>query len=69
MVFSDKCPQQCILELTRVYGDQTMRKTAIYKWHRRFREGQKDTKDDRRPGRPCEITAAKCEKVSKLIEY
>lgn len=44
---------QEIAEMLRVvYGDNAMKKTAIFKWIKRFKEGREDATDDARIGRP-----------------
>jgi len=41
-----------MLMLVKVYEDNTMNKTAIYKWVKRFFEGRKSVTDEQRSGRP-----------------
>ena len=36
--------------LRDVYGDSSMSRTKVFKWHKRFVEGKED---DPKPGRPC----------------
>jgi transposase len=38
--------------LTQVYGDNAMKKTAVYKWVTRFSEGRANVTDNERSGRP-----------------
>lgn len=38
--------------LVKVYGINSPKKSAVYKWIQRFREGRDDLEDDPRPGRP-----------------
>jgi len=38
--------------LVQVYGDNAMKKTADYKWVRRFSEGRESVTDEERSGRP-----------------
>jgi transposase len=38
--------------LVQVYGDNTMKKTAVYKWMTRFSEGRESATDEERRGRP-----------------
>jgi transposase len=38
--------------LVQVYGDNAMKKTAVYKWVMRFSEGRESVTDDERSGRP-----------------
>jgi len=36
----------------QVYGDNAMKKTAVYKWVKRFSEGRESATDEERSGRP-----------------
>jgi len=38
--------------LVQVYGDSAMKKTAVYKWVKRFFEGRESVTDEERSGRP-----------------
>ena len=38
--------------LEEVYGDDTMSKTRLFEWHRRFKEGREGVEDDHRSGKP-----------------
>jgi len=38
--------------LVQVYGDNAMKKTAIYKWVKHFSEGRESVTDEERSGRP-----------------
>ncbi|XP_066945211.1 protein GVQW3-like [Macrobrachium rosenbergii] len=38
--------------LHTAYGDVAMKRTACFKWHERFKDGQQSIEDDERPGRP-----------------
>ncbi|XP_015435171.1 PREDICTED: putative uncharacterized protein FLJ37770 [Dufourea novaeangliae] len=38
--------------LRAVYGSNALKKTALFKWIKRFSEGCEDCTDDARPGRP-----------------
>ena len=35
-----------------VYGDDTMSRTCLLEWRRRFKEGREEVEDDHRNGRP-----------------
>lgn len=37
--------------LRNIYGDSTMKKSAVYEWYGRFRSGQQETTDNARSGR------------------
>jgi len=36
----------------KVYGDSAIKKTAVYKWVKRFSEGRESVTDEERSGRP-----------------
>ena len=38
--------------LKQVYGDNAISQTHVFEWHKRFREGHKEMRDDSRSGRP-----------------
>ena len=38
--------------LKTAFGDAALAKTAVYEWHKRFKEGRESVKDDERAGRP-----------------
>ena len=38
--------------LQEVYGDDTMSRTRLFEWHRRFKEGREQMEDDHTSGRP-----------------
>jgi len=41
-----------MLMLVQVYGDNSMKKTAVYKWVTCFSEGRESVTDEERSGRP-----------------
>jgi len=41
-----------MLMLVQVYGDNAMKKRAVYKWVKRFSEGRESVTDEERTGRP-----------------
>jgi hypothetical protein len=38
--------------LTEAYGADAMKKSSVFEWHKRFKEGREDVKDDERTARP-----------------
>jgi len=38
--------------LTEAYGDTTLSRTMIFKWHKAFKKGRENVEDDTRSGRP-----------------
>ena len=47
-----KTPTEDLKLLQEVYGDETMSRTCLFEWHRRFKEGREEVDDDHRSGRP-----------------
>lgn len=51
--------------LQKVYKDDAPKKTTVYEWVKRFKEGREDLKDDDRSGRPS--TSITDEKVAAVL--
>jgi len=53
-----------MLMLVQVYGDNAMKKTAVYKWVKHFSEGRGSVTEEERSGQPAtgrtEENIAKC---------
>jgi transposase len=47
-----KSARETLQMLTEPYGTDTMKKSSVFEWHKRFKEGREDVKDDERTGRP-----------------
>ena len=47
-----KTPTDALKLLQAVYGNDTMSRTCLFEWHRRFKGGRKEVEDDHRSGRP-----------------
>jgi hypothetical protein len=43
-----KSASETLQILTEAYGADAMKKLSVFEWHKRFKEGQKDIKDDKR---------------------
>ena len=57
-----------MLMLVQVYGDSAMKKTAVYKWVKRFSEGGESVTDEERSGRPATSrTEENIAKVRKIV--
>jgi len=52
--------------LVQVYGDSVMKKTAVYKWVKRFCEGRESVTDEERSGRPA--TSRTEENIAKICQ-
>jgi hypothetical protein len=54
--------------LTEAYGADAMKMLSVFEWHKRFKEGQEDVKDDERTGcLKTQETDENVEKVRKLV--
>jgi len=54
--------------LVQVYGDNDMKKTAVYKWVKRFSEGRESVTDEERSGRPAtSITEENIAKFRQIL--
>lgn len=51
-VRNDISGANCVEMLQRCYGDDTMARSNVYKWHKTFQEGREEVEDEHRPGRP-----------------
>ena len=47
---------ETFVSLTEAYGDATLSRTMVFKWHRAFKEGRENVEDDPRSGRPVSST-------------
>jgi hypothetical protein len=61
-----KLPSETSEMLKTVYGESTMSKSNVFKWHKRFRQGRDNVKEDERQGAP--MTKRTNENVSKIRE-
>ena len=52
--------------LGNCFGSDTLKKTAIYEWHERFKSGRESVEDDERSGRPS--TSKTDENINKVRE-
>ena len=53
-----------MLMLMKVYGDNAMKKTEVYKWVKRSSEGRESVTDEERSGRPA--TSRTEENIAKV---
>jgi len=53
--------------LLQVYGDNAMKKTAVYKWVKRFSEGRESVTNEDRSGRPAKSRTE--ENVVKFVTF
>jgi len=63
-----KTPSEALELLQQVYGDETMSRSHVFEWHKRFKEGRQDVEDDPRSGRPSTSrTDANVERVRQAV--
>jgi len=56
-----------MLMLVQVYMANSMKKSAVYKWAKRFSEGRESVTDEERSGRPA--TSRTEENTAKLVKF
>jgi hypothetical protein len=47
-----KSASETLALLMTAYGEYAMKKTSVFKWHRRLKEGREEWQDDPRSGQP-----------------
>jgi hypothetical protein len=47
-----KSTSETLQMLTKACGADAMKKSSVFEWHKRFKEGWEDVKDDERTGCP-----------------
>jgi len=52
----DKSATETFASLTEIYGDATLSRTMVFKWHKAFKEGWEIVKYDPRSGKPISST-------------
>jgi len=52
----NKSATETFASLTKAYGDATLSRTMVFKWHKAFKEGRENVEDDPRSGRPITST-------------
>ena len=62
-----KTSSECLELLQQVYGNNAMSRTCVFEWHKRFKEGREEVKDDQRSGRPLASRMADIERVKQLV--
>jgi len=55
--------------LSKVYGERTISRSRIYRWHKAFRNGRESVEDHPKPGRPrTKATQEVAEKLDALLQ-
>ena len=52
----NKSATETSASLTEAYGDATLSRTMVFKWHKAIKEGQENVEDNPRSGRPISST-------------
>jgi len=52
----NKSATETFVSLTEAYGDATLSRNMVFKWHKAFKEGQENVEDDPSSGRPISST-------------
>ena len=63
----NKSATETFASLTKAYGDATLSRTMVFKWHKVFKEGQENVEDDPRSGRPISSTNDKNVEVVRAV--
>jgi len=64
----DKSASERLALLTVAYDEYAMKKSSVFEWHRRFKEGREDVQDDPRIGQPeTQRTDANVDRVWTLV--
>jgi hypothetical protein len=67
-VKTDKSASETLALLTFAYDEYAMKKSSVYEFHRRFKEGRKDVQDDPRSRQPkMQKTDANVDRVWNLV--
>jgi len=53
--------------LVKVYGDNAMKKTAVYKWVKRFSEGRVSVTEEEKSGRPAKSRTE--ENIANFVKF
>ena len=54
--------------LEKAYGIRAMKKSQIYEWYRRFKNGQESVNDEKRNGRPASVISRHVTEIRQLLE-
>jgi len=52
----NKSATEIFASLIEAYGDATLSRSMVFKWHKAFKEGRENVEDDSRSGRPISST-------------
>ncbi|CAI9587884.1 unnamed protein product [Staurois parvus] len=64
-----KSASETLVLLKEAYGEHSMKKSSVFEWHKRFKEGREDVHDDARSGQPkTQRTDANVDRVRALVQ-
>ena len=67
-VADEKSRQETFEMLKTAFGNNTMKKTALYKRYSKFERGDNSITDEPRPDRPSSISTKQIETVKELLD-
>ena len=67
-VANKKSRQETFEMLKTAFGNNAMKKTALFNWYCKFEKGDNSVTGERRPGRPSSISTKKIETVKELLD-
>ena len=66
---ANKKSRQETFEIVKLaFRNNTMKKTALYKWYSKFEQGDNSVTDEPRPGRSSSISTKKIETFKELLD-
>ena len=63
----DKSATETFASLTEAYGDATLSRTMVFKWHKAFKEGRENVEDNPHSGRPLSSTNGQNVEVVRAV--
>jgi len=64
------CASETLDILKVAFGEYGVKKSSVFEWHRRFKEGREDVQDDQRSGQPkTKRTDANGNRVRNLVRW
>ena len=64
-----KSPLEALCMLQQVYQEETLSRSTIFLWHKRFKEGREDVEDNLRGGKPSTSINETFFDVRGMIQY
>ena len=67
-VANKKSRQETLEMLKTAFRNNSLKKTALYKWYSKFKQGDNSVTDEPSPGRPSSISTKKIKTVKELLD-